>query len=170
MEQVRQKVGAPVVFYHPFPSETEVMDDDWRMENQPIPAPNTITQISLETSSHSYKHHQTSSTMNYSQPSSTIISSLNLINIQHYSTLNLQKNYSHSLAIPYRYHRDPPPRYCSLRQRLVCRMFPDVSRIRLMNAEQEQVIRSGRAAAAEFTGRWRELERPTQKPGNSKMI
>ena len=35
-------------------------------------------------------------------------------------------------------------RYCSLRQRLVSRMFPDVSKIRLMNAEQEQVIRTGR--------------------------
>lgn len=37
-------------------------------------------------------------------------------------------------------------RYCSLRQRLVSRMFPDVSKIRLMNAEQEQVIRTGRLA------------------------
>eukprot|EP00438_Fugacium_kawagutii_P003514 Skav224776 [mRNA] locus=scaffold4598:9218:11521:+ [translate_table: standard] len=38
-------------------------------------------------------------------------------------------------------------KYCSLRQRgLVQRMFPDVSRIRRLSAEQEQVIRSGRLA------------------------
>ncbi|CAL1161882.1 unnamed protein product [Cladocopium goreaui] len=37
-------------------------------------------------------------------------------------------------------------KYCSLRQRLVSRMFPDVSRIRRLSAEQEQVIRSGRLA------------------------
>jgi hypothetical protein len=30
-------------------------------------------------------------------------------------------------------------------------MFPDVSKIRLMNAEQEQVIRTGRAVAAVFS-------------------
>lgn len=37
-------------------------------------------------------------------------------------------------------------KYCSLRQRLVSRMFPDVSRIRRLSAEQELVIRSGRLA------------------------
>eukprot|EP00434_Breviolum_minutum_P038976 symbB.v1.2.034588.t1/scaffold4493.1/size40535/4 len=35
-------------------------------------------------------------------------------------------------------------KHCSLRQRLVSRMFPDVSRIRRLSAEQELVIRSGR--------------------------
>eukprot|EP00913_Durusdinium_trenchii_P002833 g2621.t1 len=37
-------------------------------------------------------------------------------------------------------------KYCSLRQRLVSRLFPNVSRIRRMSAEQEQVIRRGRLA------------------------
>ncbi|CAE7710896.1 pksN [Symbiodinium necroappetens] len=37
-------------------------------------------------------------------------------------------------------------RYCSLRQRLVLRMFPGVAKIKNLSAEQEQVIRTGRVS------------------------